>query len=102
MDAETQVGATLLVSILVSFLIVGIPVMKILNKAGYSRAWILLMFIPLVNIVMLWLFAFANWPRLAPMGYGQAPQYHYAPPTGQPYPQQGNYPQQPPYQPPPR
>ena len=37
---------------------------RILNKAGYSRWWSLIMFVPLVNVVMVWVFAFANWPRL--------------------------------------
>jgi len=39
---------------------------RIANKAGYSRLWVLLMFIPLVNIIMIWVFAFANWPNLKP------------------------------------
>jgi uncharacterized membrane protein YhaH (DUF805 family) len=37
---------------------------RILNKAGYSGWWSLLMLVPLVNIVMVWVFAFANWPAL--------------------------------------
>ena len=37
---------------------------RILHKAGYSGWWSLLMIIPLVNIVMVWVFAFANWPAL--------------------------------------
>ena len=34
----------------------------ILNKAGYFRWWALLFLIPLVNIIMIWIFAFARWP----------------------------------------
>ena len=37
---------------------------RILNKAGYSRWWVLLIFVPLVNLIMIWVFAFAKWPRL--------------------------------------
>lgn len=37
---------------------------RILNKAGYSRWWVLLLFVPLVNLIMIWVFAFAQWPRL--------------------------------------
>jgi uncharacterized membrane protein YhaH (DUF805 family) len=37
---------------------------RILNKAGYSGWWSLLMLVPLVNIVMIWVFAFADWPAL--------------------------------------
>jgi uncharacterized membrane protein YhaH (DUF805 family) len=40
------------------------PVVKILQKAGYSGWWCALLVIPLVNVVMLWVFAFARWPNL--------------------------------------
>ena len=36
---------------------------KILEKAGYSKWWILVIFIPFVNIVMMWVFAFSKWPN---------------------------------------
>lgn len=37
----------------------------ILNKAGYSGWWALTLFIPIVNIIMLFVFAYhADWPRL--------------------------------------
>jgi hypothetical protein len=42
-----------------------VPVVKIIQKAGYSGWWILLWFVPIANIVMLWVFAFADWPNLA-------------------------------------
>jgi uncharacterized membrane protein YhaH (DUF805 family) len=41
-----------------------IPVVKILQKAGYSGWWCLIAFVPLVNIIMLYVFAFADWPAL--------------------------------------
>jgi hypothetical protein len=41
-----------------------IPTIKILNKAGYTGWWSVLSLIPLVNIIMLWVFAFADWPSL--------------------------------------
>jgi uncharacterized membrane protein YhaH (DUF805 family) len=41
-----------------------IPAIKILHKAGYSGWWCLLLFVPVVNIVMYWVFAFARWPNL--------------------------------------
>ncbi len=34
----------------------------IAKKAGYSGWWALVMVIPLVNLVMIWVFAFAKWP----------------------------------------
>ena len=35
------------------------PVAK---KAGFSRWWALLLAIPLVNVVVVWVFAFIKWP----------------------------------------
>jgi hypothetical protein len=32
-------------------------------KAGYSGAWSLFVFVPLINLIMLWVFAFSTWPR---------------------------------------
>ncbi len=39
-----------------------IAVWKIIVKAGYSGILILLGFIPVINIVMLFVFAFSEWP----------------------------------------
>lgn len=55
------------VILLLPFAIIGFffwMMVRILNKAGYSGWWSLLMVIPLVNIVMIWVFAFADWPAL--------------------------------------
>ncbi|HEY0584859.1 MAG TPA: hypothetical protein VGD52_01895 [Pseudoduganella sp.] len=38
------------------------PMWRIATKAGFSGAWSLLMLVPLVNVVMMWVFAFAKWP----------------------------------------
>ena len=35
---------------------------RILNRAGYSRWWLLTLFVPILNLIMLWVFAFADWP----------------------------------------
>lgn len=37
---------------------------RILHKAGYSGWWSLLGLVPFVNLVMIWVFAYAEWPRL--------------------------------------
>jgi len=47
---------------LVGFLIFAIPGAVILRKAGYSAWWVLIALVPLLNIIMLWVFAFARWP----------------------------------------
>lgn len=38
-------------------------IVRVLHKAGYSGWWVLLVFVPLVNLIMVWVFAFAEWPR---------------------------------------
>jgi hypothetical protein len=37
---------------------------KILSNAGYSGWWALIGFVPLVNFIMLLVFAFSDWPVL--------------------------------------
>ena len=67
MDESGQVivGLIVVVVILAVYLV---PIIKILNKAGYSGWWCLLFFVPLVNLIMLWVFAFADWPNLRDRG----------------------------------
>ncbi len=36
----------------------------ILEKAGLPAKWIILLIIPVVNIAMVWVFAFIKWPNL--------------------------------------
>jgi uncharacterized membrane protein YhaH (DUF805 family) len=44
------------------YVITGIPVARIMRRTGYSGWWSLLVLIPLVNLIGLWVFAFARWP----------------------------------------
>jgi hypothetical protein len=44
------------------FVIFGVPIMRILKRTGFSRAWVLVMFIPIVALIFLWIFAFVRWP----------------------------------------
>lgn len=37
---------------------------RILLKAGFDPLWMLVMVIPVVNVIMVWIFAFADWPHL--------------------------------------
>lgn len=48
---------------LFALIIAVIPCWKIVSKAGYNGAWSLLMLIPLVNLIMLYVFAFNTWPK---------------------------------------
>jgi len=72
------VGIILVVYIafLILFLIANV---KIITKAGYSGWWILIMFVPLVNLIMYLVFAFSEWPILRNRGIGQV-----AAPSGPP------------------
>jgi len=35
----------------------------VLKKAGFSGWWTLCLFIPVINILLIWLFAFTEWPN---------------------------------------
>jgi hypothetical protein len=37
---------------------------RAVRKAGFSPLWAWLGIIPIVNIIMLWVFAYAKWPAL--------------------------------------
>jgi hypothetical protein len=37
---------------------------KILEKAGIDKKWVFCLLIPVVNIFVIWAFAFSNWPNL--------------------------------------
>lgn len=39
-----------------------IPGWRIASKAGYSGAWSLLLLVPIINLVVIWIFAFMRWP----------------------------------------
>lgn len=39
-----------------------IPAWRIVSKAGYNGAFSLLLLVPFVNVIALWVFAFAEWP----------------------------------------
>jgi predicted PurR-regulated permease PerM len=39
------------------------PVGRILNRIGFSPLWSVLVFVPLANLLALWVLAFSDWPR---------------------------------------
>lgn len=50
--------------LLLAFVVVVIWMhVRILHKAGFSGWWFLLLLIPVVNIIMVWVFAYAKWPN---------------------------------------
>jgi len=40
------------------------PYIRILRRTGLSGWWFLTMFVPIVNLIMIWVFAFARWPAV--------------------------------------
>lgn len=38
------------------------PLWRIVSKAGFPGALALLAFVPILNLIMLWVFAFVEWP----------------------------------------
>lgn len=44
-------------------LILIIPAWRILTRVGFHPAFSLLAAVPVINVIMLWVFAFIGWPR---------------------------------------
>jgi hypothetical protein len=104
MDAvvKSAAGFGILVIVYLVFLVgLIIATAKIISKAGYSPWFVLLAFIPIVNIVMFLVFAFSDWPvdqelrryregGYGPGGYGPGPGGYGGPgPGGYPPPWPG-------------
>lgn len=51
-----------LVMVLLGMVLPFIAIWRIISKAGYAGAWALLLFVPLVNLIALFVFAFSDWP----------------------------------------
>lgn len=47
---------------LVYILLLVVPLWKIITKAGRKGVWSFVIFLPVLNIIFLWLFAFSKWP----------------------------------------
>jgi len=39
-----------------------IPIAKILRRMGFNAAWCLVYFVPIANLIGLWLIAYLPWP----------------------------------------
>ena len=53
----------LLIVILLVFFIIPILIFGLIaKKAGYSKLWSLLFFVPIINVFIVWVFAFIKWP----------------------------------------
>jgi uncharacterized membrane protein YhaH (DUF805 family) len=61
---ESGALAVIVIIYVAVFILFLIGWVKILSKAGYSGWWVLIGLVPLVNLVMLLVFAFSDWPVL--------------------------------------
>jgi hypothetical protein len=59
-----EIMVILLVCVVAMIFVLLVPYWKIFGKAGFPPALAFLMFLPLVNIVMLYYLAFSEWPSL--------------------------------------
>jgi len=51
--------------VLIWFVGIGVPIARILGRLGFSRWWVIIAFVPLLNLVGLWVLAYAGWRRPA-------------------------------------
>jgi uncharacterized membrane protein YhaH (DUF805 family) len=95
-DSSSGLPAAFLVFLAVYavfFIVIVWAYVRIIRRAGYSGWWILIGLVPLLNVVMFFVFAFKEWPiqrelaqLRAQLGggggyrYGQPPGYGYPPP----------------------
>lgn len=42
----------------------GVPMAMIIGRTGHSRWWVIAFFVPIVNVIALWVLAFVRWPAL--------------------------------------
>ena len=48
-----------------------IPFGQLLRRTGFSRWWLLLGFLPIINVVALWVFAYVKWPKAVGGSWGR-------------------------------
>ena len=61
-EGATSVWQVIVIVLCIALIV--LPFWRIFTKAGYSGAWSLLMLIPLVNVIVFYVFAFSSWPAL--------------------------------------
>jgi hypothetical protein len=40
------------------------PMGKVIHRTGYNGWWVLLWFVPVANLIGLWVWAYSRWPAL--------------------------------------
>ncbi len=57
----------LIIASITIFITIFLPVWagsKVAKKTGFSPAWSIALVIPLANLVIIWVFAFVEWPKV--------------------------------------
>lgn len=50
--------------VIVFIAVVAVPTVRIVRRSGRSGWWAILAFVPYVNLIALWVFAFVRWPAV--------------------------------------
>ena len=69
MGADTS--SLTILALLFWIAVFGFPVWRILSRLGFSGFWAILAFIPLVNLIALWVLALNKWPVETAMDAGK-------------------------------
>ncbi len=64
MMSDTPMGSFGLLMMLIFAVLIILPFWLIFSKAGFPRWLSVLMVVPIVNVIMLYVFAFSDWPSL--------------------------------------
>lgn len=75
-------GGVALAVVVGAYVLVLVAYVRIIQKAGYSGWWVLVGLVPVLNVVMFFVFAFARWPVLRELDAWRARGQH---PTTPPY-----------------
>ncbi len=91
-DLSTGALVALIVVFALLFVVMVTAYTNVISRAGYSRWWILILFVPVVDIVMILVFCFKEWPvtRQLREAQARAGQQYPGPPYGGQY--GGQYP----------
>jgi hypothetical protein len=55
-------AVVLLICYLAGAIVTLIALVRIIQKAGYSGWWVIILFVPIINIIAIWYFGFSRWP----------------------------------------
>jgi len=64
MDEAVHSGIAFFIPLIIIVTLLLIPIARILRRTGHSRWWCLIAWIPIVNIIALWVLAFVPWPTV--------------------------------------